>query len=44
MSGGFVSHLQDMRLVSALSVPEDEEQCKSAGETLSLFSAAPQLS
>jgi hypothetical protein len=31
-------------LVSALSVPEDQEISKSAGETLSLFSASPQLS
>jgi hypothetical protein len=31
-------------LVSALSVPEDEEKYKSAGETFSVFSAGPQLS
>ena len=35
--------LQGMCLVSALSVPEGEEKCKSAMETLSLFSANPQL-
>jgi hypothetical protein len=36
--------MKGMCLVSALSVPEGEEKCKSAMETLSLFSADPQLS
>lgn len=30
-------------LASVLSIPEGEERCKSAMETLSLFSAKPQL-
>ena len=36
--------VKGMRLVSALSVPEGEEKYTSAMETLSLFSADPQLS
>jgi hypothetical protein len=35
--------MKGMCLVSALSVPEGQEKCKSAMETLSLFSANPQL-
>jgi hypothetical protein len=44
MGGGLVSCLQDVCLVSVESVPESEEKCKSAVATLSVFSAAPQLS
>jgi len=42
-SSSSVFYDQGKHLVSALSVPEGEEKCKSAMETLSLFSANPQL-
>jgi len=39
-----VACLENLGLVSALSVPEGEKKSKPAGEILSLFSAASQLS
>jgi hypothetical protein len=48
VTDGFVTmrkavSVKGMCLVSALRVPESEEKCKSGMETLSLFSADPQL-
>jgi hypothetical protein len=44
MHSGLVACIQHMRLVSAMSIPEGEGKRKSPMETLSVFSADPQLS